>query len=547
MDGARAGGRNRKRHREGWRDLAPLALLLVLAAGVRLWHLTHTEVAARDSIGFIRQAWQLRHRPWADVLRQAEQHPGYPFAVLAVSGPVRQFVTGPDALTMQLSAQLASSLAGALLVIPMFYLGKALFNRAAGFWAALLFQCQPAGGRVLSDGLSEATFLLFAATALLFAVRGLRTGSPLRLALCGLFGGLAYLTRPEGALIVAATGLVLVGAQAVGRWRRPWRQTTAGAAGLGLAALVVGGPFVAVTGQLTVKPTGKIVIEARAAPPPPEPGTLAAGQPLLAVWHPEKDVEGSASRRLGWGLKVTVLEVIEAGSHITWLPALAGLWWYRGRLRHDPGPWAVLLLCLVLGLVLWRVAVKVGYLSDRHALLLVLCSTFWAAAGMRALPYWLVAAARRRPGWVRLSQAVESARFRRWAPGLLLLALAAAGLPKTLQPLHTNRSGFRDAGLWLAEHTHPTDLITDPYCWTHYYAGRVFLEGTRPPVPPGHRPTEYLVFESSGNEHPNLRVHAQVKARKDEGEVVYRWDVRRRKDRCEVQVFAVAPSSGNAE
>src|SRR5262249_49195146 len=161
--------------------------------------LCHTEVAARDSIGFIRYAWQLQHRPWQEVLPHAEQHPGYPVVLLGVSLPVRQFLHLPDALAMQLSAQLASALAGVLLIFPMFSLGRELFDRTTGFGAALLFQCLPASGRVLSDGLSEATFLLLAATALYCGVRALRTRSVFGFGLCGLCSGLAYLTRPEGA------------------------------------------------------------------------------------------------------------------------------------------------------------------------------------------------------------------------------------------------------------------------------------------------------------------------------------------------------------
>src|SRR3954452_5976624 len=42
-----------------WRDLGVLALLLALATASRCWLLWHTEVAARDSIGYIRYALQL--------------------------------------------------------------------------------------------------------------------------------------------------------------------------------------------------------------------------------------------------------------------------------------------------------------------------------------------------------------------------------------------------------------------------------------------------------------------------------------------------------
>src|SRR5262249_52635675 len=162
----------------------------------------HTEVTARDSIGFIRYAWELEHQPWSEVLRHSHQHPGYPIVLLGVSKLVRQYVVGSEAYVFQLSAQLASTWAGVLTIIPMYFLGMWLLGRATGFWPAALFQCLPLSSRMMADGLSEATFLLFVATALCFGVWALQRGSWIGCALCGLFGALSYMTRPEGALVV---------------------------------------------------------------------------------------------------------------------------------------------------------------------------------------------------------------------------------------------------------------------------------------------------------------------------------------------------------
>src|SRR5262249_55298346 len=144
---------------------------------------------------------------WQAVLKKNHQHPGYPLSVLAVSLPLRAWRGGIDPDTMQVSAQFASSIAAVLLVLPMFFLGQTLFGRAIAFWGTLLFHALPAGAHLLSDGLSESLFLLFSVTALLFAVQAVRGQSVARFALCGVFAGLAYLTRPEGALVVAATGI----------------------------------------------------------------------------------------------------------------------------------------------------------------------------------------------------------------------------------------------------------------------------------------------------------------------------------------------------
>src|SRR5439155_10473909 len=207
-------------------DWLLLGLLVLLAAGIRVWQLAHTEVAARDSIGFIRIAWQLHQHPlseWPGVLRHAQQHPAYPLTILAASAPLRGLDLR-EADRMRLGAQLASALAAVLLVLPMFCLGRDLFDRRIGFGAAVLVQCLPVSGRILADGLSEAVFLLFATSAMLWSVRALRRPRAGKdFALAGFFGGLAYLTRPEGALIVLATGLVLLAGQAVSGWRRSRR------------------------------------------------------------------------------------------------------------------------------------------------------------------------------------------------------------------------------------------------------------------------------------------------------------------------------------
>ena len=48
--------------------------------------------------------------------------------------------------------------------------------------------------------------------------------------------------------------------------------------------------------------------------------------------------------------------------YVFWLPALAGLVWFRDRFRVVPGAWMLLLLCLVIGGLLYRVAADHGLL-----------------------------------------------------------------------------------------------------------------------------------------------------------------------------------------
>jgi hypothetical protein len=517
-------------------DLPWLAVVLLVAVALRGWQLTHTEVASRDSIGYIRIAWQLEHGPWGEVLRNASQHPGYPVALLGVSHAVRRVANRDLAYLMQISAQLTSAAASVLLVFPTFYLGRELFGRRVAFWTALLFQCLPASGRGMADGLSEPMFLVGATAALAFACHALRRGSPVSFALCGACSALAYLTRPEGLLIAGLTAVVLVAGQLVAGWRQPWRRVVVGGASLTLAALAIGGPYAWTIGNWTVKPTALKVGDSFGLKPADGSSSHAehrgAGAgPLLAVWW--QDGDGVApSQRTWWGV-MSLLEVLSKGFfYFYWAPALVGLWWFRDRFRLVSGTWVLALLCAILAFLLYRVAQVMGYLSDRHTLLIVLAGSYFAVAALDRL-------ARTAAGW--LARWVPALAGTAWADGrrwslLLLLAAVLSPLPRTLERLHADRTGFRAAGYWLAQHALPGDFVLDPYCWAHFYAGRVFTEDVQ--GLPRHEPlVEYLVVEVSDNKHTRLKEHQSAVVLARYGKEVHRWNVRRGKDRAAIIVY----------
>jgi hypothetical protein len=549
-----------------WADLRSLALLVLLAVALRAWQIAHTEVTSRDSIGYIRIAWHLQHESWAEVIPHAPQHPAYPLAVLGMSVLVRYFIPDDLPLAWQLSAQLASALAGVLLILPMYFLGRELFDRRVAFWACLLFQCLPSSGKVMGDGLSDTLFLLFACLAFWFACIALRRGSWLFFALTGLAGGLAYWTRPEGALVVGVAGLVLLGLQTSRRWHRSWRSVLVNGTALSAAALAVMVPYMLAIGGITVKNTPNIMInqqrpdadwEGRLRPQASsEQKTLRTpGSPLFAIWwKPElSEVEHVVANakdlrelqhlkppsRYLWAFKALYVELSKGFFYVSWLPALLGLWWFRDLFRRVPGVWVLLLTCLSLTALLYRVAEKMGYLSDRHLLLVILCGSYWAVAGV------IVLGERLAIGMVRLRPDLLGTRYldrRGWSLGLLLL-LTLSPLPRTLERLHAERAGFRTIGQWLAEHTSPGDFIEDPYCWASYYAGRVFLEG-REDLSAEQPPCYYVVLEKSLNPHPHLvsLAMAMIHTGDKRTVAIHCEEVRRGKERAKIIVYKVPGS-----
>jgi 4-amino-4-deoxy-L-arabinose transferase-like glycosyltransferase len=518
---------------------------------MRAWLIGHTSVAARDSIGFIRYALSLEQQPWSEVIRGQHQHPGYPVVLMVVSWPIRA-LWGTNAVTTQLSAQVASGLASVLLVIPMYYLGRELFDRRTGFWGSLLFQCLPVSARILSDGLSEATFLLLTTTALLLAVLALRTHSIARFALCGLFSGLAYLTRPEGLGVIVAAGVVLAGMQVLPAWRCSWRRLLACGGSMALAAFLVGAPFMLITGKFTVKPTGNAVLGwQEAAPAHEEPSGDTPGQSrrqekpisagpltasLLGIYAPS-----DLKDRRWWGVEAVTLEVIKAYQYYFGIPVLVGLWWFRKRLRAAPGAWILVAMSALQGLVLWHLAVVIGYVSDRHVQVLVLCGVYTAAAALLAVGPWLVALVRRLRGKEQTAEATPSVAGR-WLSLVLLVSLVVLALSETLRPLHINRAGHRAAGEWLAAHTVPADPLEDPFCWAHFYADRLFWEGKElPPPPAGHKVTGYVVLEGPDHDHPRLPTLARAEELADKGgrKLVYYWPDDKGEAQARVRVYAV--------
>jgi hypothetical protein len=358
--------------------------------------------------------------------------------------------------------------------------------------------------------------------------RALRDRLPRQFAACGAWAGLAYLTRPEGALIVACAGMVLLLLQAMPSRRTTWRKAAACGLALSIAALAVGGSFVAATGRITVKPTATKLLqpawqEEPASLPNPSTSGRSTGFPLFAVWD---SVAGPGPSRAFWSVKAVTLELVKGFYYVGWLPALVGLWWFRNQPGRQPGVWMIGLVCFVLLFFLWRVAKVMGYVSDRHLLLILVSGSYWVVAAILELPH-------------RLTAKRLKLLHHRSVPLVVLLAVAGLGLAKNLEPLHANRCGFRAAGLWLAEHSTPLDVVKDPYCWSHYYAGRVFIEGQATAAPDGHLPVWYVIVEKGKSQHERLKEVDEVQILKDLGKPVWHWDGARGKEQAEVVIYQV--------
>jgi hypothetical protein len=491
------------------RDWVLLGLLVLLVLPLRCWLLYNTEVTARDSIGYIRYALLFEQKPWPQVCKEQDQHPGYPAAILVASLPVRAWTGRTDAAVMQFSAQLVSLIASVLLLYPTYHLGRILLGPAVGFWGTLLFQCWPVSGHHLSDGVSETLFLLLLVSAMLQAVQAVERQKPGRFALCGLFCGLAYLTRPEGALLLPAVALVMLVQQGLPAWRYPWRRWLACGACLIALALAVESVYVVATGRITNKVSALKIIDNVSnwferllhAAPAAQDQQVAANGPLagilFAASYPPTDKLGA---RLTQSSVALASELNQSFQYVGSFFAVLGLFWSFETLRRHPGFWVLSLYFFIHTAILVGLAMAVFYVSDRHIMVLVLLCSYLAAVGLRELPGRLLA-------WLGSAQADAGV----WST-LLCLAVLGCCVPKTVQRLHANRAGNHAAGLWLAQRVAPGDVIIDDHGWSHFYSELFFSESKDVALPADAQPSCYEV-QTRSKEQPLHRA----------GAIVYAW------------------------
>ncbi|HEY2783951.1 MAG TPA: glycosyltransferase family 39 protein [Fimbriiglobus sp.] len=504
-------------------DVIRLLVLVGLAVVVHVWLIAHTIVPARDTIGFARQAVGLgRPATFLDTVRNPEnkQHPGYPLTVIAAFAVVREVYDASRPEQMLRSAQVASSVAGILLVMPMYLLGRMLFGRFAGFAGAALFQVLPVPAHLTADGLTEALYLLCAVSAVGCGVVGLRKQSTAFLLAAGLCTGLAYLVRPEGLLL--AFGVFLTAGLLVVRRTWPARLAVARLTAFTVGVALAAAPYMALIGGFTTKPGANEILEKIKGNPRQQlyqgqVSRLGGETALFATWF-----TGNDGTKEIWSGKAVAQEVTKGFYYVPAFLAAVGLFLFRRRAVADPGLGLVLaLMGLNIG-VLFLLAYNNGYVSERHTMLIVALGTVVAAGTLEPIGRL----------WAWVPGAEKFAGLP--AAGVGLIVLVAAALPATFRPLHDNRAGHFYAGRYLGSVVTDADAVFDPFCWAEYYAGRTYDH--IPPDPPGAK-VSYAILETGPSPHSRLPRLEHAKIIAAAGKVVYYWPENGTVEQAKVLVY----------
>ena len=473
------------------RETGLLLTLLACALLVRGLIWANTEILARDGIGFIEIAQRLESESWSTVLREAPQHPLYPVHILWTAkvyrGLISRPLTNPD---WQQCAHAANVLMGVLMSIPLFLLCRRLVGAWTAFGAVLLFTVLPVPAQVTSDTLSEGSYLCWCAVALWLLAEGLCRGTWVWFAGAGLASGLAYLTRPEGAVLPIAGLTVLAWTWLRDRKPGGWRRSLAAALSLSLVTCATVAPYWLTIGKLGGKNTFNQMLGNSSA-------CLVTGQSAwLMATRFQPGVDG-----LAWDdvtplfVAAVVVKEVGKGTHYTGLGlAVVGLVLFFRTVGTDRDRRRIgLLLAAVIiinTIILYWLGWRAHYLSERHTVLIVLS----------LCPFMMITIAR----LGRIPKLAERVPY--LAPLTLVLLVGVAMVPN-LKPRHQQRLAHRSAGEWLAAHWQPGDHLTDPYGYATFYAGRPYF--FRKPLTTSQR--QFVLMEPGEKDKSRLAVINEVR------------------------------------
>lgn len=425
--------------------------LMILAAGLLGCLAKQTKVMFADGLRYVHQAQQIDDGSLVNGLLKAVDHPVYPLAIVAA----HHEVGGHGPTDWQKAAQLASVLAGILLVVPVYLVALELFGPTAAWLGVILTYAAPLTGHVLADALSEGTFLLFWTWGLWCALRFLKRGTFGWLPPTIGFSALAYLTRPEGLLLPAALVLTLGVMPLLRSTRMNWPRWWAamGVLVIGPACLV--GPYIAIKGGLGTKPAIQRFL---GTAPKSAADAVERQRPLPPDQSTAKTYALAAKE---------MFESVRDAVTVPLLPlALVGLLACRS-FKENGRAWLLvgtIITASVLALI--RLHATGGYCTPRHAMVLALLLIPAAALGLDRVLRSIAIPGR----WLGLGDE----RFK-MGPAIWVLTLAGFFAwygGRTIAPLNLTNAGYRLAGNFILGRTAPGEPVVDVTGLAAYYGDR---------------------------------------------------------------------------
>jgi hypothetical protein len=342
-----------------------------------------------------------------------------------------------------------------LIIFPVYFLGKRIFDARIAFVSTLFLVIHPYIRRFSADVLKESTYLFFIATALWFDWKTIQDEEKYPFLFIPILSVLAYLVRPDGIEILWVAFFYLLFVK---------KFSIAGNKRTVILLLIVSScilllPYLFYIRELRGEWTfskAKSIVEMLGV------GVLKDGAPF--------------GYKILYSLKRLNLEIFAIGHPVYVFLLIVGL--LKGIFsRFKSGEGFLLSFCLlhyaVLFLLVLNVTewggdgtIKAGYLSGRHVLPLLLFLIYWVGEGFVTIYEWICKKTESILLFHRLTLRKPSAIIF----VMLLVLISAIVLPKTLKPQRYERLPEKWAGIWIKNQSEKGMIIFTTVPRVAYYA-----------------------------------------------------------------------------
>ena len=440
-------------------DFVHVAILLTIALGIGIYLITTTVLIAKDGVFHIERAQQFPSNPVGIIKAHP---PGYPVLIFLAHKLVALFSNGSSVQTWIYSAQGVSLLCRILSLIPLYFIGKMLVGARSSFWAILILIMLPYPAEFGSDVLRDWPHILFLAAGFLFLLWGAKQGKWWMFVIVGLAGGLGHIIRAECAQVVIYGVLWLLVSLFIPRPNISRLKAICLTLILLIGFAIPATPYMKTRGRI-LSPKLKRVI--------------SCNTPRQSSRPEQSDFNGTVAAYTASGVPADILKAIgrlsgEISDNLMYffVPALL-IGVYYCLCKQSAGTeverffMTVFIVFNVIMMVLLHY--NYGYISRRHCLPLVVFTIFYVPIGLQISADWL-----RSKSYKGQLQANQNPQL--WF--FILLAVGAViCLPKLVNPMRTEKQGYRDASVWLKGNTTSEDIIAVPDKRICFYAERKAL------------------------------------------------------------------------
>ncbi|MBM4277109.1 MAG: glycosyltransferase family 39 protein [Deltaproteobacteria bacterium] len=432
------------------RERVDLAILLLASLLLSIYLFFRTYVVSLDgAFQYIPIAKDFVSGLYGKALSHNQQ-PFYSFIIAFVYTWIGDF---------ELAGKLISTLFGILLIFPVYFLGKRIFDQKIAFLSTLFLAIHPYIRRFSADVLKEATYLFFLAGGLWFAWRTIQGERRYPYLFIPLLSVLAYLVRPDGVGILIVVFLYILFFKRFNTPGDRWKVIFL----LVLSSFLFFLPYLLHLRETT--------------------GVWTLSRAKTIAWF--LGLSGSAGEislidRVLFTLQKLNAEIFSRYHSLYIFLLVVGLWKRRSSLFKG-GEGFLLLFCILHYVVLFLLVLNITewgergtnpavYFSGRHVLPLVLFSIYWVGEGFVVIHHWVC----NKIVSSRLFLKVWSKKESMIVWTILFVLIFSVILPKTLKPQRYERLPEKWAGNWIKNQIGKGQILFTTIPRVAYYADGSF-------------------------------------------------------------------------